>query len=182
MNASKFASQLAGTAPSITGLVKLGLTIEGAQQIANHSIATPRVAPLAISFSTGSNPDALLELISLYDVSGLEIGMISFVDKPADYGDYLQIAKVELDSLVIYQNGEIRVVDWQQLDHCMWRCARNSELFLEALLMTNRFLTLTILNADIDSDEDYALETASVIANVAGGSEYLSFYQMLFGV
>ena len=108
--------------------------------------------------------------------------MVSFLEAPADYGNYLQIAKVELDPLVVYRNGEIKVVDWQQLDHCMWRCAKDGELFLEALLMANRFLTLTMLNADIYNDENYALETASIIADVAGGSEYLSFYQMLFGV
>ncbi|RZK23671.1 MAG: hypothetical protein EOO56_04300 [Hymenobacter sp.] len=182
MEASNFASQLAETALNTTALVKLGLTLEDAKNLIGCSIIATRITPLTIRFSTENTPDALLELISLYDVSRLEIGVIAFLEAPADYGDYLQIAKVELDPLVIYRNREIRVIDWQRLDHCMWKCARNSDLFLQALLMVNRFLTLTMLNADIYDDEVYALETASVVANVAGGSEYLSFYQMLFGV
>ncbi|RZK23128.1 MAG: hypothetical protein EOO56_06165 [Hymenobacter sp.] len=182
MQVTDFVLQLAETAPKITDLIKLGLSPADAQSLIDCSVIVPRITALPIGFTSTDALNTLVELVSLYDVSKLEIGVISFLEAPADYGSYLQVAKVELDPLVIYRNGEIRVVDWQSLAHYMWKCARNSALFLEALIMTNRFLTMTMLQADIYEDEEYALETASVIARVAGGNEYLSFYQMLFGV
>lgn len=174
-----FASQLASTAPSRTALVATGLDDASAEEQINQYHIYPRANQLEIEFPAC---DEVIDLISNYDISNLEIGMVDFLPLPVNYGDYLHFAKVELDLMLLSINGEVLVVDWQQFDHVMWRCAVNGKQFLEAMIIISQFQTLTMLDDDIYNDETLTLSVAASAANAAGSTDYLSFYQMLLGV
>ena len=179
MNHHDFASQIAKTAPSHSDLVALGLNDDSAAEMIAQYHVCPRSSPLEITFLGN---DVVIEFIKTYEVANLEIGMVDFLTTPLYYGDNLQFAKVELDPMVLSISGEILVTDWQQPDHIMWRCAIDGAHLFDALVIASQFLTLTMLNDDIENDETLALSVANSAAITAGGEKYVSFYQMMLGV
>ena len=179
MTYREFVSQLASTAPSHSDLSAVGLRDDLALKIINQHHIQPRESQVEIQFPVH---DGVIDLIRNYDVSKLEIGMVSFLDIPVNHGNYLHFAQVESDPMLLSLKGDVLVVDWQQFDHVIWQCAANSGKFFKAMIITSQFLTLNLLDDAIYNDETLATSVAASAAHAAGGTDYLSFYQMLLGV
>ncbi|MDO7852095.1 hypothetical protein [Hymenobacter convexus] len=179
MTCHEFAHQIATTAPGYSDLLALGLKdASAARMIAEYQVH-PRAAELQVQFPIN---DEINYLINTYDVSNLKIGMVEFMDVPVNHGNFLHFAIVELDLMLLSITGEVLVVDWQQFDHIMWRCAVDGEHFFEAMVIISQFLTLTMLDDANYNNEKLALSVADSAAKAAGSAAYLSFYQMLLGV
>ena len=90
----------------------------------------------------------------------------------------LQIGSVEADILYIADNGELCVNEFGASHHLLWKCAKNGDAFLDALLVAACFLN--DFSRD-DEDMELCLESVKRCASAAGGERYLNFYLMLLG-
>jgi hypothetical protein len=179
MSPAVFVHELAETAPTVADLLALGLNADEAASWAAAYHLAPRACPLTLEYQP---QDEALMLVLTYDVGSLEVGMVSFLDCPKPLGASVQFAVVEMDLMVLTEAGEVVVVDWECPTHVMWQCAADGAHLLQALLLASRFLTLTMLDKAISNDDQFALGVARSVGEAAGGPEYESFYQMLFGV
>ncbi len=179
MSPAVFVHELAETAPSVADLLALELSADAAARWVAAYHVVPRACPLILEFPI---QDEALALVRAYEVGGLEIGMVTFMDCPKSLGNGVQFAVVEMDLMVLTEAGEVVVVDWESPTHLMWRCAADGAHFLQALSLASRFFTLCLLDPGISNEDQYATGVARSVGAAAGGTEYESFYQMLFGV
>jgi hypothetical protein len=124
----------------------------------------------------------MLELLRGWDLTKVQIGMVSFPDPPSEGPDVISIGCVEADLLVILRKtGEIVVQEYGTKGHVLWRVAENGARLLDALIIAARFIEETGSEETDFPDPVIARRVALECANVAGGREYLEFYEMLVG-
>ncbi len=178
MEPGAFVRALAETAPSAPELERCGFSNEQAREFAKSFVCVKRQRRLR----TVSGADQLLELLSVWDLGKVEIGMIRFPEPPTERSGGTCVGCVEADTLVILPGtGEIAVHELATEDHLLWLVAKNGSALLEALLIAARFLAQRTVGT-IDFDDCKAARTAAIeCAAAAGGDRYLAFYKMLLG-
>ena len=126
-----------------------------------------------------SNP--VLSLIDNYDVSNLEIGMISFSSSILRTKDYILFGKDEVDDLAIdIATNEIVVLENNQKNVIQY-CATNGDSFLSAILEMAKFLEKRSLNDQLFNDESANVTVAKKCAQLAGGEKYSDYFIMMTG-
>jgi len=178
MDANEFVNQLARLAPSVPQYEQMGISHDTIVSLRRTYFCEPKDR-----YSDSSAEDVILDLMTNWDTSNIKIGMIELGEAPELCGNHWIIGLVEVDFLVLNcESNEVEVRDHEAFEHLMWRCAANSSAFLGAVVTAKTFLTARGIG-DIDFDD---METARLAAQkcgeTAGGSKYLDFFLMLFGV
>lgn len=177
MDSSSFKNALIDASPTLVSLLKIGLSQDEALQIRSSFEIHPR--PAVYSIDLGD--EALNDLLSNYDVSQIEVGMVRFHAYPERFSSGWTIGEVEADYLILdEESGEVRVTDIGCPEHVIWRCSANGENFLSALVVAAKYLAECLLDEKFENSRQ--LETIRACATLAGGDTYLPFYKMLIGV
>lgn len=124
----------------------------------------------------------ILKLLSFYDCSTVEIGVLSFNNEVSEVEDYYIIGNVEADLLALNKiTLEIQVLDYLVPTHVIWDCAANGECFLDSLALCAEYFFKTYNDAALAENTSFAHEYAIQSAEKAGGEKYADFYQLLLG-
>lgn len=123
--------------------------------------------------------DELIKLISSYDLTLTEIGMISFLSIPISNVDKIFFGKFEVDMLAIDKiTGEIRCYEHSK-DNVLWACAKNAGAFLDAIYEGCCFLEKRVIDENLYNDESLSESVVDYCAEIAGGQQYRDFYNVL---
>jgi hypothetical protein len=122
------------------------------------------------------------ELVSNFDGSSVEIGMITFDIEPFENEDYFAFGRFEVDYLVISKRtGEIKLIDHEDVNNIMYDCASDSSSFLKAILAAAAFLDKLPYDDNLANDQKQICEMAGNCSRIAGGNKYNGFYKTLLG-
>jgi len=128
------------------------------------------------------DPNPLLDLLTRYDGTHVEIGMVRFGEPSAYPDNKWVIGKVEADPLILNQNTQNIYVEEIGTDgYVLFRCAESADEFLNAILLAARFLSRCVHDDDLYEDQAKICLQAQECAEKAGGEAYFSFYTMLVG-
>lgn len=179
MNISEFKKGLEGCVPDIADLAKLGLLADDVDQFRRSFFILEREERL----NDLGLPGQLGELFERFDPSNVEIGMLRFGLEPQKKNSNWVIGKVEADLLVVDMvSGEVCVEDFTAVPkHMLWRCAKNGESLLAALLPAACFLGRCLHDEELAGDEHRRKSCIDACVIEAGGELYRPFYQMLVG-
>lgn len=125
--------------------------------------------------------DDLLNLIANYDLSKVEIGMVSFNNSIETDGDYYILGNDETCPLIMNRfNYEISVRDFINFDFVVCECAENGEKFLDALIAFGDFVVKT-RDLEFDTPVDNALISSKIeeCTQLAGGEKYRTYYEAM---
>ncbi len=127
-----------------------------------------------------ANP--LLDLLTRYDGTHVEIGMIRFSKPSAHSDNKWVIGKDEADLLILDLNTQRIFVEEVGTDgYVLSQCAENADRFLTAILPAACFLARCTCEDGLYEDQDAARSQAQDCAEKAGGPEYFNFYATLVG-
>jgi len=180
MNADEFSERLNRLMPELSEMLASGLPTKHCERVRSRFVV-PRITE-----NNAGITDPLLDLVSNFDVSALEIGPVRF---DSIYKEYYRrndrktiFAMDDADFLVIdNQTHEIAVVDSQSDGYVIGFCAKDGTHFLEALLEIARRTTVHYpFNRHSLPLIDHC-ENAKACAEKAGGDEYLWFYKVALG-
>lgn len=131
-------------------------------------------------FSGYENP--LIGLIENYNVSNLQIGMISFSEKIEYNENYIFLGKVEQDNLAIDKISGTVVMLENGINHVINKCASTGAKFLDAINVAAAFLERRSIDDKIFENQELASQIAEECGELAGDKNYYQdFYKMLFG-
>ena len=178
MNEKEFVESFKKIAPAKEDLTKLNLPEDFINDLLNSYNCEEKVSPASKRFSD----NILLNLISGYDCSKAEIGMIRFLPEVIEKPAFYQVGKLDVDVLVLDKISlGINVVDARKPRHIMWKCASNGEKFLEALLISAKFLVSKLNDMENEPDPATIFRYVNQCSEVAGGDEYKKFYKLILG-
>jgi len=178
LNELDFAARLKMLSPSKEDMIKKNLPEDFVDNFLQRYICIKRTSFKRPSFLDNT----LLNLVSNFDCSKIEIGIISFLPEFVEKPSFYYVGNAEQDIIVLDKTFlSVNVVDAFYPDHIIWKCASNAENFLEALLVAADFFTSRVKDTSLLTNESYTLERASICSEIAGGDAYLKFYKMLFG-
>ena len=121
------------------------------------------------------------KLLSNYDIDKLEIGMISFLNKPINSNeDYFIIGKVEADNLLYSKKKSLFYV--QDKTSVLWECASSPENFLGALLNMMEYFSKVAVDESLFENWELLENYAKKSSELAGGKHFQNFYKMLLGI
>jgi len=173
MDAQIFADELRQLAPPAEKLAEKGISSEGIEREQKSYLCVEKKG-------LERQDDPILDLITRYDLSSVEIGMVRFVDEAVQQDGSIYIGEFEVDPILMdITSKEIYVVDRDAHNHIMSWCARNGDSFLDALIIAERRLSRCGIDYALSNDQVAACEIASDCAKVAGGTKYLNFYKTL---
>lgn len=174
MDADRFCTELWLAAPEAARLVDAGLSPAQAEKFRLSYRCIEKKGAIS------EFEDPLLDLITRYDISSIEIGMIRFASLAARSNQMWTVGKVESDPIILDSvSGELVVKDLHDKGHILWHCAFGSDRFLDALIPVARFLATCTWDLALLENQQEACKVADDCAILAGGSAYLNFYQML---
>jgi hypothetical protein len=187
MNAEEFVNKLASIKPSVDRLVTYGYSVERAKEIQSQYILRKKTCTTPIIYN-----DPVVNLINEYDTSILEIGNLALGKGGYSFlppNGVIHIGSIESDILVINpKTGFIELLDHEQPDFVMARCASSGDKLLDALFL---LMSHERPNADLFSDltEKQRKENnraaglrAKECAKAAGVfSDKVNIYELLLG-
>jgi hypothetical protein len=179
MRAVEFIDYLGRIRPTVDQLKNAGCS----QSIIETIISFYRFEKRSIKNPiTHSSSDEIIELLASHDLSGLEIGTISFMDMPIidHYG--ISFAKDESDPLYVSENGTIVIRQLHKLDHIICNVAKDSEHFLDMFITYIKYARDVQLNLIDYNDLDKAKIVSDECTTKAGGEQYRNFCSALFGI
>jgi hypothetical protein len=179
MKADEFVLRLKALAPAKPVLLGCGYGNDEALAFIESFVCQSRAVPLSIA----SKGDSMLELLTKWDLSAVEIGPISFHSEPEALGNHLEIGTVEGDRLVYRLDAKDYVLlDSQNVQHVMCKAAPNGDALLNGLLEVASYYSKTAVEEiDID-DTSVGAEFKKKCVQAFGGSEYESFCTSILGV
>ncbi|MEO1214096.1 MAG: hypothetical protein AAFY45_11250 [Bacteroidota bacterium] len=126
--------------------------------------------------------ELIRELIDLK----IQVGMLEFTDKE----DILQlptsfekIGNFELDILAIdSNNGGVVMLDHDQPNFVMGKVSQDISQFVEALKPIEKFFEASMKDENLYDDEMAMRKVTAESSSIAGGENYLWFYDMIFGI
>jgi len=176
MNAIQFAKALVDCAPEVKRLKEAGMTEADALLVRAAYICKPRLKRSAL------REDPVCELLAMFDVSQVEIGMVSFLKDPLQKGPLIQIGRFEADPLEIQLPKETIVVhELGSKGHILAKCASTPGQFLDALAIAARVLARCSSDSALACDIQVLRSTAKECSEAAGGLEYEPFFTTLLG-
>lgn len=126
MQVETFLEILHKAMPTRESLLGYGLDDEDIRHIQLTFIARRRK-----TFSDSATPE-LLRMVTDYDCSTLEIGLLQFLSQPQEHPNGIHVANCEADPVVLKPDGTIVMLD-HAAPGAEQRCAIDSEHFLGAL-------------------------------------------------
>jgi hypothetical protein len=174
MEADDFVLELRRCTPQLAEYVSAGVSAEvAAEWAAPHSIMK--------KIETPQYGDPVLDLVSRFDVSRLEIGMTRFGDRVIAGIDNWQFGWDEADPLVVHRvTGEVRLYELHARQHMISRCARDGAHYLDAMLIAACFLT-DPAQMKMAPGDPRRLQKVDECTTAAGGDAYRPYYLTLLG-
>lgn len=177
MEAIEFVKKL-GNVPSeynINKLRKMNLSEEYLLEYVNNFKFFPNEDQNKIN-------DPIMDLVLNFNGIGVVIGMITFDIDPFEDQSYFYFGRFEVDYLAINKtNQTIELLEDGTNNHVLCKCAVNSSQFLDAIFEGACFLNDLSFYDNIGSDQNLICQVAHKCSELAGGKEYLGFYQLLLG-
>ena len=176
MNANQFAEALPQNAPPTDELKRRGISAAASEGLRKSFF------PQLKSSMGALHSDPVVDFVTRYDASSIEIGMIRFGKLGEEAGGKLSFGKAEADTLLINVNtGEIEVEELGSGGHVLFLCARDGASFFDALLPAARFLGACLWNEDLAYNQAAARSIAEECTRLAGGERYSTFFSTLLG-
>ena len=126
--------------------------------------------------------ELIRELIDL----NIEVGMVEFTDKEDILqlpSSYKKIGNFELDILAIDSDkGGVVMLDHDQPNFVMGKVSISITQFVEALKPIEKLFEASMEDDDLYDDETAMRKVTSESSSIAGGEDYLWFYDMIFGI
>lgn len=178
MTAEEFVFALQKVRPSVSELIRQGLSKSIARELRNRHFFIRRRNPTRKTVYT----DAVLELFRLWNPAKVQIGLIRFSSFPMKETSGMLIGAVEGDDLFIDEKKkEVFVEEYGAPGHILWYAAKDSSRLLDALIPLAQFLEDRGSEKFDFDDNNAAHRQALECAKLAGGRKYLDFYQMICG-
>lgn len=178
MNHLEFIEQLAGIPLPDAAYKQVGLSSKDIKNIKKNYI------PLNKKDTNEKyvpSDNAIVTLMTAYDMSKVAIGMVEFNKKIEYDGELIIFGNFEVDRMAInYVTREVLVLD-ETTDKIMWRCAHSDGAFLEALIYIGKFLEKRGVDDNLYEDEKANIKIAKTCSEIAGGAKYLNFFKMMLG-
>ena len=175
MNASEFVNALSQIEILEERYRSIGLSSESIEKLKNKYVVNPKGENVI------KHLDPIESLVLKYDVSNIQIGMISFQNNLKNRGNYTLVGKDEVDDLAIDRvTGEIVVLE-EESTRTIQYCAKNGNHFLSAILEMAKFFEQTAVDDELFEDEEANLVVAESCGLLAGGSKYYNFFKNLTG-
>lgn len=177
MTSSEFAQKLEKLTPSKESFLKLGYSSD----MVNKRLSEYKCIGKEYIPQSYLNDD-LLRLLTSYDCSAIQIGVVSFAKKIQEEENFYILGDVEADILALSKiTLEVQVLDHENIDWVIWTCAANGGYFLDAMLCAAEFFSIRIKNTELANDINFTYENVLKCATKAGGEKYIDFYKMLLG-
>jgi len=136
-------------------------------------------ANLSTDYNLGD--DEIVRLVSEFDLSNIEIGMITFSKSIVKREDYLLFGKFETDDLGINTISKEIIMLEQFSVHILYPAAKNSLTFLDSIIFIASFLEKGGIDFNLYENEEANLVVAEEASEIAGGEKYFYFYRMMLG-
>lgn len=174
INPNVFAQTLQKNSPDEYSLHKMGLSKEFIEELTGSYICIPRQHNVHREFD-----NYLDNLFFQFDLSNIEIGLITFLNEILENDKYFQFGNLEEQDLLVLNatTNQIVILDYFDHENILWYCADKPESFFEAMLLLSELFTKRSLSEDDFSTITYI----DKIVKVAGGVQYGDFYKMLLG-
>ena len=177
MNASEFLLVLSGCAPSIENLSRFGYPPGIVAEFHGSYFAKSRAGQEAIA------DDPLLDLVTRYDASSITIGMVKFSARPFESEIGWIVGNDEAELILIErESGEVQVRETGKEWYVASRCAATSAKFLDSMALVACFSARCLVDPELDADNEGKRHRAAKCAALAGGEQYLAFYENALGV
>ncbi len=126
--------------------------------------------------------DPLVRLIQEYDLSKVEIGMITFNAKVYESDDYFIVGKFDIDSISISKiTKEVVVISDEPGHREIYKCSQSGAKFLDSIITCAKFLENCVVDIKLYENQKMICSTSETCSEIAGGSKYLNFYKVLLG-
>lgn len=158
MFSSEFVKIIRQEMPSRVELESFGLEPHEIAAVQASFLAVARMPEVQIA----SNISELEKLISAYDCSGVEVGLIRFLAESRPHSHGVQVAYCEADSIVVEATGEVAMYDHADGRRSL-SCAQESMRFLDALRV------FVEMRNNKPKWNGRAEEAANLCAEMAGG-------------
>lgn len=178
MDSKEFVKQLKSIAPNEQTLYEEGLSKEEVNNLLSSY-------NLKIIDDNQVVNDPLLDLIYRFNVSNFDIGMVHLKNREEviETDNFIVFGNFDRDEMAIDKiNDEVVVIDYESLSEKLWYCSKNTNSFMEAILLAGKLNNEKCFNDEIYNNKELISIKAQEIANVAGGAKYLPFYQMILGI
>lgn len=172
----EFVRELKKKLPTISKLKELKYTDEEIDEIQDSYDLQTKDVTINIYPEMGE----FGELISKFEISNLQVGMIEFFDKPLKKNDNFIIGKVEVDELVYSINSNLFYVTDGEKE--LWKVASCPENFLNALLNMKEYFSKVMIDETLYDNYEITDAYAKKSAELAGGDQFINFYRMLLGI
>lgn len=129
--------------------------------------------------SADKNP--IIDLVLRYDLSSIDFGLVTFRSEIQDLDGKLWFGEAAGDLLAIDRETlRVQLLDHGAPEYVMCDCAITAERFLDAMIA---YLTEPWMEVDL-FEEDPPLEPPRSLrlAEIAGGTEYMPFYESILGL
>jgi hypothetical protein len=178
MDKDHFVIKLKDFTPSREVYDKLGLS----EAFIAKVIRSHQCVPFSeLRFNPEPNNE-IFKLLSSYDCSTVEIGVLTFNNEVSEVGNYYIIGNVEADLLALNRiTLEIQVLDYLVPSHVIWDCAANGERLLDALALCAEHFFKIHHNSALSENASFIHEHVLQCAEKAGGEKYVDFYKLLLG-
>lgn len=174
MNADEFANRLATIAPPTSSLLAFGMNAQEAEQF--------RAAYLCRRITRSNESDPLLDLCSSFDISTVEISVVTLC-RPHDFDQQTwAVGLFEADTIVYPKNkGMVSIRDHENLNREVCKCGSTSGGFLSALIVAAEFGANGILQPNQTQDATAGRQALDRCLAFAG-KECEPFYRVLLGL
>jgi len=126
--------------------------------------------------------EPILDLVTNFNGQTVKIGMITFDIELYETSRYYIFGRFEMDLLAIdKKTKEVVMLDYEAIDHVIYNCAKNSNLFLDSIFYAAEFMEKLPYDDDLANNQSEICKTVNLCAEKAGGSPYINFYKMMIG-
>lgn len=142
--------------------------------------------------------DPVIDIVKNYDVSTFSVFTLYFLKEIVQCEEYIFFGEDEADYLAINQNSEnielinhdifdlygSKMFEGEKKDAIMLKCAKNSDHFLDALMVAAKFQKEVNENIGgfMGVSDNIRKELCESAIIVAGGNNYRVFWEVVFGI
>ena len=176
MNTNVFVAKLAEMAPEIDDLHKGKQSLKRALEI-RESYFVKKIKNEQLY------SDPLLNLISNYDCRFSYLDFTFYLNQKSEYENKIRFGAWEGDPVYINTlTGELEQINYYIPGQILYYIAKNSEHFLEVMLVCLRPDHLKLHSYDPITVKNFRRNKAIEAAAAAGGDKYLPFYLINYGL
>jgi hypothetical protein len=178
INVSQIVDKISKLSPGYSDFKSLGYNdVMIAKELSGYHL-TPKYG---IKYELKIN-NLLIDLLTEYDCSNLQIGIINFFKEIIITDEFIIIGEAETDLLTINNvDQSVNIIDYTNNRYVICKCSCNAESFLHAMLHALEFFSNRIKNPRLAYDTEYTGKYIEECTIISGGIQYNDFYSLLMG-